>query len=218
MQEDVDVIGISSMVGAHLSAVQKLMKELQTLKAADIPVIVGGIIPEEDYGALQALGVSEIFPPGAEVREIVQHINSLMNAPGWTPEVPGSLAGKIFDHLHLVGSQCERCDRAYFPARRNCPQCLKEDSLKLVPLSETGILQAFAISNVAPPGFSVPHAQGYIDLAQNGPRIFSLLTDYEDPLRLHIGSEMGLKIVKLGMDKENRTKVGYRFRPLKKEN
>ena len=64
MQEDVDVIGISSMVGAHLAAVQKLMNELQKLKVADIPVIVGGIIPEEDYGALQAMGVSRIFPPG----------------------------------------------------------------------------------------------------------------------------------------------------------
>jgi methylmalonyl-CoA mutase C-terminal domain/subunit len=77
MQEDVDVIGISSMVGAHLAAVQKLMNELQKLKVADIPVIVGGIIPEEDYGALQAMGVSRIFPPGAEVREIVQYIHSL---------------------------------------------------------------------------------------------------------------------------------------------
>jgi len=77
IQEDVDVIGISSMVGAHLAAVQKLMKELQKLKAADIPVIVGGIIPEEDYGALQAMGVSRIFPPGAEVREIVRYVHSL---------------------------------------------------------------------------------------------------------------------------------------------
>ncbi len=217
MQEDVDVIGISSMVGAHLAAVQKLMNELQKLKAADIPVIVGGIIPEEDYGALQAMGVSRIFPPGAEVREIIQYIHSLADTPDWTPEVPGSLGGKNAEHLHLVGSRCERCDQVYFPARRNCPQCLKEDSLKLTPLSGTGTLQAFAISNVAPPGFTVPHAQGYIDLAHDGPRIFSLLTDYEDSSRLQIGSEMALKIVKLGKDPENRTKVGYRFRPLTKE-
>jgi uncharacterized OB-fold protein len=71
---------------------------------------------------------------------------------------------------------------------------------------------------VAPPGFTVPHAQGYIDLADNGPRIFSLLTEYEDAQRLRVGSAMDLKIVKLGKDQENRTRVGYRFRPLKKEN
>lgn len=78
VQEDVDVIGISSMVGAHLPAIRKLMKELEALKASDIPVILGGIIPEEDYQALQAIGVNRIFPPGAEVQEIVQYINGLV--------------------------------------------------------------------------------------------------------------------------------------------
>ena len=78
VQEDVDVIGISSMVGAHLPAIRKLMKELEALKALDIPVILGGIIPEEDYQALQAIGVNRIFPPGAEVQEIVQYINGLV--------------------------------------------------------------------------------------------------------------------------------------------
>lgn len=77
IQEDVDVIGISSMVGAHLSIVKKLVAELNTLNALDIPVIIGGIIPEEDYDPLRALGVSKIFPPGSEVREIVHYIQSL---------------------------------------------------------------------------------------------------------------------------------------------
>jgi methylmalonyl-CoA mutase C-terminal domain/subunit len=81
LQEDVDVIGISSLVGAHLSAVQKLRREMEKLKAGDIPVILGGNIPEEDYEALQAMGVSGIFPPGAEVREIVQYIRSLVDKP-----------------------------------------------------------------------------------------------------------------------------------------
>lgn len=78
IQEDVDVIGISSMVGAHLSIVKKLVAALNTLNASDIPVIIGGIIPEEDYDPLRALGVSKIFPPGSEVREIVHYIQSLL--------------------------------------------------------------------------------------------------------------------------------------------
>jgi methylmalonyl-CoA mutase cobalamin-binding domain/chain len=78
IQEDVDVIGISSMVGAHLSIVKKLVAELNTLNASDIPVIIGGIIPEEDYAPLRALGVSKIFPPGSEVREIVHYIQSVL--------------------------------------------------------------------------------------------------------------------------------------------
>lgn len=79
VQEDADVIGISSMVGAHLPAVKKLMKELEALNALDIPVILGGIIPEEDYDPLLAMGVSRIFPPGAEVKEIVQYIRSIVS-------------------------------------------------------------------------------------------------------------------------------------------
>ena len=78
IQEDVDVIGISSMVGAHVPAVKKLRKEMEKMNASEIPVILGGIIPEEDYDTLRAIGVSRIFPPGAEVREIVQYINSLV--------------------------------------------------------------------------------------------------------------------------------------------
>ncbi len=217
IQEDVDVIGISSMVGAHLPVIKKLMKELEALNASDIPVILGGIIPEEDYGPLLEAGVSRIFPPGAAVKEIVQYIESIVNVKDWIPEVPGSLTGKNPDALHLSGSRCSQCSQVYFPSRKNCPQCLSDHSLHPTQLSDTGTLQAFAVASVAPPGFSVPHAQGYIDLAQEGPRIFSLLTDYEDPIRLQIGCEMGLKIVKSGRDKENRVTVGYRFRPLKKE-
>lgn len=217
VQEDVDVIGISSMVGAHLSALKKLMGELEALHAPDIPVILGGIIPEEDYEALRAIGVNRIFPPGAEVKEIIQYIKSIVDPTGWIPQVAGSLTGRNPETLHLLGSRCDQCGQVYFPSRKNCPQCLDEHSLKPTQLSDTGILQTFVLAQVAPPGYNVPHAQGYIDLSNQGPRIFSLLTDYEDPLHLHLGCEMGLKIVKLGRDKENRIIVGYRFRPLKKE-
>jgi uncharacterized OB-fold protein len=81
-------------------------------------------------------------------------------------------------------------------------------------LSREGILQAFSVASVAPPGFSVPHAQGYIDLSGDGPRIFSLLTDYGDASSLRAGCAMILKIAQVGKDKEDRVVVGYRFRPL----
>jgi uncharacterized OB-fold protein len=107
------------------------------------------------------------------------------------------------------------CGQVYFPLRRNCPCCLGDRAVKPVELSDRGTLQTFVVASVAPPGYSVPHAQGYIDLSGEGPRIFSLLTDYENPSNLKIGGKMGLKIVRLGRDKENRVIVGYRFRPLK---
>jgi uncharacterized OB-fold protein len=87
--------------------------------------------------------------------------------------------------------------------------------MQQVPLSDHGTLQTFAVASLAPPGYSVPHVQGYVDLSDDGPRIFSLLADYGDASGLKIGCRMGLKIVMLGRDKEIRPIVGYRFRPLK---
>ncbi len=214
VEEDVDVIGISSMVGAHLAIMRKLRQELDALNASDIPVIFGGIIPEEDYEELKRLGVSAIFPPGSQIKEMVEFIRSIIKVDSWVCEVPKSLAGSSVDDLHLLGSVCDRCGQKFFPSRRNCPNCLDEKSIKPIILSDEGILQTFVIAAVAPPGFSIPHAQGYVDLLDDGPRIFSLLTDYGDGSKLKIGSKMGLKIVKLGRDKDNRIIVGYRFRPL----
>lgn len=214
VQEDVDVIGISSMVSNHLSVVKKLRKELEALKASDIPVIIGGIIPEEDYDLLRGLGVMKIFPPGSEVKEIARYIYSVLEGPMWVPEVPGSLAGKAIEELHLSGSRCERCGQVYFPSRRNCPRCLDDRSIRQVQLSDRGTLQTFVIASMAPPGFDAPHAQGYIDLNDDGPRIFSILTDYGNGSGFKVGCEVGLKIVRCGRDQDNRVIVGYRFRAL----
>jgi methylmalonyl-CoA mutase C-terminal domain/subunit len=79
VEEDVDVIGVSSMVGAHVAVLKRLKKELEALNAADIPVMMGGIIPEEDYDALRELGAGAIFPPGSEVKNIVQYIMGVTN-------------------------------------------------------------------------------------------------------------------------------------------
>lgn len=78
VQEAADAIGISSMVGAHLTIVKKLRKELEKLNAPDIPIIIGGIIPEEDYKVLEASGVNGIFPAGTNMDSIVNYINGLV--------------------------------------------------------------------------------------------------------------------------------------------
>src|SRR5512144_3065558 len=62
VQEDVDVIGLSILSGAHESICRRLMEALAQL-GADIPVVVGGIIPASDFGRLQALGVKAVFGP-----------------------------------------------------------------------------------------------------------------------------------------------------------
>lgn len=215
IEESVDVIGISSMVGAHVAIMKKLRKELEKLNATDIPVILGGIVPEEDYDQLCQLGVSAIFPPGSELKEMIQSIQEMAKANEWISEVPGTLAGKNLDDLHLLGTQCEQCGQVYFPSRRNCPHCLDDRSIKQIPLSDEGTLQTFVVASMAPPGYSVPHAQGYIDLSEKGPRIFSLLTDYGESTNLKVGCRMSLKVIRLGRDRKNRVTVGYRFRPSK---
>ncbi len=91
---------------------------------------------------------------------------------------------------------------------------MDDGSSEQVSLSRQGVLYAFSIASIAPPGYSVPHAQGYIDLCEDGPRIFSLLTDYGDASRLKGGCRMEVKFVELGKDAQDRAIVGYRFRPL----
>ncbi len=78
VQEAADAIGVSSMVGAHLTIVKKLRKALDELNASDIPIIIGGIIPEEDYKALEATGVDRIFPAGTNMDRIASYISALV--------------------------------------------------------------------------------------------------------------------------------------------
>jgi len=132
----------------------------------------------------------------------------------WIPEVPGSLTGKDINNLHLQGSHCDTCGRTFFPARKNCPKCMDNKPITSMMLSDLGTLQTYAVASVAPPGYEVPHAQGYIDLDDQGPRIFALLSDIGDGSGLKTGDRMILKVVERGMDPENRKIMGYRFRPL----
>ena len=75
-EEDVDVIGISSLATDHL-LVPKLMKALKKAGLADVPVIVGGIVPDEDEKKLKKAGVKHVFHPGASREEIVSGVAAL---------------------------------------------------------------------------------------------------------------------------------------------
>ena len=74
VQEDVDVIGLSIMSGAHLPLVKKLMEKAATQGIADKMVIVGGVIPHRDIDRLKSLGVAGVFPGGSPFSEIVGFI------------------------------------------------------------------------------------------------------------------------------------------------
>lgn len=75
IQEDVDVIGLSIMSGAHIPITQKLVKLAKEQGIDDKMVVVGGVIPARDIPKLQELGVRGIFPGGTPFSEIISFIN-----------------------------------------------------------------------------------------------------------------------------------------------
>lgn len=87
MQEDVDVVGISILSGSHMTLVPRVMQLMRERDMADIPVVVGGIIP--DVEELEALGVAAVLGPGAGDAEIVGTIDHLV-ASRAAPQAVGS--------------------------------------------------------------------------------------------------------------------------------
>ncbi|MER3398471.1 MAG: methylmalonyl-CoA mutase [Chloroflexota bacterium] len=85
LQEDVDVIGLSILSGAHLELVPPIMGLLRERGLTDVLVLVGGIIPNEDKPALKSLGVAEVFGPGTPVTEIVDYIRRAVEAKSAAP-------------------------------------------------------------------------------------------------------------------------------------
>jgi methylmalonyl-CoA mutase C-terminal domain/subunit len=71
IQEDVDVVGLSVLSGAHLPLSRRVVEGLRAQGASDVAVVVGGIIPPRDVDGLHAIGVSEVFPVGTPLPEIV---------------------------------------------------------------------------------------------------------------------------------------------------
>ncbi len=74
LQEDVDLLGLSILSGAHNVLFPKIMNLIKEKNATDIMVIAGGIIPDKDIPALKRLGIAEIFAPGTSLENILKWI------------------------------------------------------------------------------------------------------------------------------------------------
>lgn len=79
LQEDVDVVGLSILSGAHLELFPAIMERLRE-KGLNPIVVAGGIIPEEDIPSLQQMGIKSIFGPGSSTGEIVDYIRDAVAA------------------------------------------------------------------------------------------------------------------------------------------
>jgi methylmalonyl-CoA mutase C-terminal domain/subunit len=79
LQEDVDIIGLSSLSGAHLELFAAVMKGLEGKAMNNIIIVAGGIIPEDDIPALEKMGVKAVFGPGTKTTDIAEAIKKLVS-------------------------------------------------------------------------------------------------------------------------------------------
>jgi len=80
IQEDADAVGVSILSGAHMTLVPRIVEGLRANGADDVLVVVGGTVPPDDAAELKALGVAEVFGPGATTSEIVDFLRSAVAA------------------------------------------------------------------------------------------------------------------------------------------
>lgn len=81
LQEDVDVIGLSILSGAHLALFPRILELLRAQGMDDVLILAGGIIPDADVPALKALGIEGVFGPGTTLAEIVTFIRAQVGQP-----------------------------------------------------------------------------------------------------------------------------------------
>jgi methylmalonyl-CoA mutase C-terminal domain/subunit len=81
LQEDVQVIGLSILSGAHNAIVPRVMELLRQKGMTDVVVILGGIVPDEDAAELKRQGVAAVFQPGAPLQDIVEFIRNTVKQP-----------------------------------------------------------------------------------------------------------------------------------------
>jgi methylmalonyl-CoA mutase C-terminal domain/subunit len=81
LQEDVQVIGLSILSGAHNAIVPRVLELLREKEMTDVLVVIGGIIPDEDAARLKQLGVAEVFQPGASLENIIHFIRESVRQP-----------------------------------------------------------------------------------------------------------------------------------------
>ncbi len=78
LQEDVDVIGLSILSGAHMAIVPRIFELLKANGLDDVKVVIGGIIPDDDLPALEKMGISGVFGPGASTQTIIEHVRKVV--------------------------------------------------------------------------------------------------------------------------------------------
>ncbi|MEX2216532.1 MAG: cobalamin B12-binding domain-containing protein [Phycisphaeraceae bacterium] len=90
LEEDADVIGVSLLSGAHMTLLPKLLEAMKAEGCDDIPLILGGSIPDDDVPQLNRMGVAAVFGPGTPAQEIIQRVTDLAQTRASHEEHTGS--------------------------------------------------------------------------------------------------------------------------------
>ena len=91
VQEDVSIVGLSILSGAHVALTAKVIAGLRAAGAGDIPVIVGGTIPAGDVPRLHEAGALAVFPTGTPLEQVVDQVKALLSMPN-DPQVSAEVA------------------------------------------------------------------------------------------------------------------------------
>ena len=78
IEEDADIIGLSILSGAHIRLSSKLIDKMKEKNVENIPVFLGGIIPEDDIPELKDIGITEVFGPGTPLETIIQKVKDIV--------------------------------------------------------------------------------------------------------------------------------------------
>lgn len=154
VQEDVDVIGLSSLSGAHKTLFPKVIDELKKRNASDIPVVGGGVIPSEDIPFLMEKGIKKIFTSGSSMEALATYIQELIHpqkAIALQPEKIAhiGIAVKNIDHAlpfytDLLGMELEDVQEIESEAVKVAFLKIGESRLELLePLNESSSIQRF---------------------------------------------------------------------------
>jgi uncharacterized OB-fold protein len=114
---------------------------------------------------------------------------------------------------HLLGSRCSLCGLFFFPQQALCTQCLTEGTLKAHPLGNRGKVYSFTIverESLAPKGFSVPYAYGYVDMPE-GVRVLGKIIGWK-PETLKLGTPVEVVLEAIRENSAGEKVMGYRFR------
>ncbi len=93
----------------------------------------------------------------------------------------------------LVGSKCSKCGAVYFPQKKVCNKCFKNDTMKIHPLAKKGEIVTYYVSHMSHIDIPIPYASGYVYLPEDDITIFTIFTEWEpDEDRLWIGQQVEL--------------------------